>query len=732
MSIAETKELRQRAEHKLAIMANDTSVPAKTEEKKLLHELQVHKIELQMQNETLQEVRAVAEQAKERYTELFDLAPIPYFTLSPESVIYQTNFRGASLLGVDRAKIVGQHFIHCVSHENRLTFNQFLEAVFSGNFTQTCEISLRIGGTSYFVAIEAIADKHRKTCFVAVSDITERKRTEEELQLAATVYMALGEAIMVIDKKNRIIAINPAFTQLTGYSKKETIGQLTSLLKPRYQDKGIYQDLCETLNTCGHWMGEIGIRLKNGRTCNKWLSISSVFDVNGDVIRRVGMFSNITERRHAEAIIRQHANLDPLTELPNRRLFLDRLDRAIKKSNRTHQPFALMFLDLDNFKEVNDTLGHNIGDLLLKEVAERLKGCIRESDTLARPGGDEFTIIIGELDQISSIDRIAKNIQNRMATLFQLGDEHRHISFSIGIAICPDDSSDLEDLLLKADQAMYAAKHQGRNCFCYFRSAMQAAAEIRLRLTDDLRKALADHQIWVAYQPIVDLATGHIQKAEALICWQHPTLGQIASSEFIPIVEDTGLMIELGDWILNQATNQAEKWCKCLDKNFQISVNRSPIQFSKKNHRQPFWYEQIKRLGLPGTSIAVEITETLLLDNSLIISEILTAYKNVGVQVTLDDFGTGYSSLSYLKKFDIDYLKIDQSFVSNLSSSSNDKLLCEAMILLAHKLGMKVIAEGIERPEQRDMLLKAGCDYGQGYLFSKPLCADEFERLFKI
>lgn len=732
----ETEELRQRAELELATHWDPVTDPLMTDEKRLLHELQVHQIELEMQNEALlealnraDEARSTAELAQAGYAELFDFAPIAYFSLGKEGVIRKTNLRGANLLGIERSLIAGQDFTQWVSREYRTVFNRFLEAVFANDDTHRCEVTLQLGETPCYVAIEAIADKTRQTCLAAVSDISERKRTEAELQLAATIYMALGEAIVVADKDNRIIAINPAFSRLTGYSAKEIIGRPTSFLKTMGHNKTFYQDLWETLNASGRWDGEIGLRGKNGDV-QKWLSISSVFDVDGKVVRRVGMFSDMSEKRRAEAIIRKQANIDPLTELPNRRLLYDRLQQAIHKSHREQQKLALLFLDLDHFKDINDTLGHDIGDSLLKEIAERLKSCIRETDTLARLGGDEFTLILGELDEMNSIERVARGIQRQMTQPFHLGNELCTVTFSMGIAICPDDSSDLENLLKKADQAMYAAKHHGRNRFCFFTPLMQEVAENRLRLSNDLRNAFIDQQFWVAYQPIVELATGHIQKAEALIRWQHPTRGLVPPTEFIHIAEDTGVIIELGEWVFQQAAHQVKQWREILHPNFQISVNKSPVQFLNNRTCQAAWFEILQSLGLPGVSISVEITERLLLEDSPIVSEQLIAYRDTGMQVSLDDFGTGYSSLSYLKKFEIDFLKIDQSFVSHLSANSTDRVLCEAVILMAHKLGMKVIAEGIETPEQRDLLRQVGCDYGQGYLFSRPVSAEAFERFY--
>ena len=599
-------ELRLQAEQRLATKTK-TLTGNLIDERRLMHELQVHQIELEMQNEALQEARSVAELALERYADLFDFAPVAYFTLGIDGIIQQTNFRGGLLLELGRSKLSGKPFANCVSFEHRPEFNQFLENVFASvcDGAQHCEIMLQVGNNHRWVSIEASADPTRQTCFAAVMDITEQKHTEE--------------------------------------------------------------------------------------------------------------------------IILQQANVDPLTGLPNRRLFIDRLKQAIHKSHRVHNHLALMFLDLDHFKDINDTLGHDIGDGLLKEIAHRLQVCVRETDTLARPGGDEFILILGELVDLRSVDRVAQCILRCMTAPFQLKEELCYVSFSIGIALYPDDADNWEDLLKKADQAMYAAKQQGRNRFCYFTPAMQEAAETRLRLVNDLHSALADHQLWVAYQPIVELATGNIHKAEALLRWQHPVHGLINPAEFIPIAEETGMIIEIGEWVFHQAVAQVAKWRANGHPLFQISVNKSPVQFGD-GHTD--WFEYLQHLNLPGSCILVEITEGLLLDIPPLAAEKLFAFRDTGMQVAVDDFGTGYSSLSFLKKFDIDYLKIDKNFVDNLDTNSTDMSLCEAIILMAHKLGMKVIAEGIETAAQRDKLLQAGCDYGQGYLFSKPVSAGEFEKLF--
>jgi len=451
----------------------------------------------------------------------------------------------------------------------------------------------------------------------------------------------------------------------------------------------------------------------------------------GEPLRMIGTHTDITERKLAEQTIWTQANFDPLTGLPNRYMFHNRLEQEIKKAHRAKQPLALMFLDLDRFKEINDTLGHAVGDALLKEAAERICGSVRETDTIARLGGDEFTIILSDLDNFSRVETIAGDILQKLSTPFQLGDEVVYVSASVGITLYPEDATKIEALLKNADQAMYAAKSLGRNRHHYFTPSMQQAAQGRMRLTLDLRNALAQKQFWVAYQPIVELATGSIHKAEALIRWQHPSRGLIAPNEFIPISEDTGLIVEIGEWVFREAAEQVKQWRTSIHPEFQVSVNKSPVQFSVANDTHAAWVKYLKQLGLPGQSITIEITERLLLDADAGIIEKLLGFRDAGIQVALDDFGTGYSSLSYLKKFNIDYLKIDQSFVRNLSSSSDDMVLCEAIIVMAHKLGMRAIAEGVETEEQKNLLIKAGCDYAQGWLFAEALPAKEFEKLLK-
>jgi diguanylate cyclase (GGDEF)-like protein/PAS domain S-box-containing protein len=565
------------------------------------------------------------------------------------------------------------------------------------------------------------------------TDIRERKKAERELQLAAMVYQAIGDAIIVVNAQDEIVAVNPAFTQLTGYAEHEVIGQSIKLFCSGRNGSGFDDEVRHFLDKTGRWQGKVWTRRKDGEEHAEWLMIDTIYDEYGGVRHRVGMLSGITDQKLAEETIWRQANFDLLTGLPNRSMFHERLEHEIMKVARAGRSLALMFIDLDHFKEVNDTLGHDMGDILLKEAAQRLSGSIRQVDTVARLGGDEFTIIMGDLDDAESVERVAHEILRKLAEPFQLSLETVYVSASIGITLYPGDATGVEALLKNADQAMYAAKNMGRNRFHYFTPSMQYAAQARMRMANDLRAALNCNQLQVLYQPIVELATGRISKAEALLRWQHPVRGTISPHDFIPIAEETGVIADIGEWVFQEALRQATCWRARIDSQFQVSVNLSPAQFHDHGIDGETWLDRLPALPHEAEAgeIVMEITEGLLLEVSPDVKERLLSFRDAGIQVAIDDFGTGYSSLSYLRKFDIDYLKIDQSFVLKMQAGSDDLALCEAIVMMGHKLGIKVIAEGVETAEQRDLLAAAGCDYGQGYLFSRPDTAEALDALLR-
>lgn len=420
-----------------------------------------------------------------------------------------------------------------------------------------------------------------------------------------------------------------------------------------------------------------------------------------------------------------------MTELENRRMFDRRLDEAVSVSKRSKKPFAVLFIDLDRFKDINDAMGHSIGDILLIKVAQRIKKEIRETDILARFGGDKFTLLLPEITNTNAVDRIAQSIIDGVTKPFYVEKNIFHISASIGITIYPNDGKDASTLLRNADQAMYQAKRSGRSRFNYFTEYMQTMAQKRHKILHELHEAIEKKQFEVYYQPIVNIKSMQVYKAEALVRWNHPIEGLILPSDFIPIAEETGLIVDIGDFVYKEAVLQAQKWRKEYGINFKISVNKSPAQFRSPKIIDE-WMQYKKENGIDECNIIIEITENLLMQEDELVKEQLLRLRDAGVEVAIDDFGTGYSSLSYLKKFHIDYLKIDKSFVDNIASSKEDKILCEAMIAMAHKLDIQVISEGVESEIQKQVLFEMGCDFIQGYLYSKPVPADEFERLFLV
>jgi diguanylate cyclase (GGDEF)-like protein/PAS domain S-box-containing protein len=565
-----------------------------------------------------------------------------------------------------------------------------------------------------------------------VRDTTSHQRDrlalERESQDNEMLLRVSSDGVHILDPNGYLVQMSDSFCRTLGYTRKEMQGMHVSQWDAKWSEAELRDRMGELLLHGTTF--ETRHRRKDGSLVEVEVNARSV--VLGGAQMLYCSSRDITERKLSEQNILHQATIDPLTQLPNRNLFRDRLEQEVRKSHRSGWPMALMLIDLDRFKEVNDTLGHDKGDVLLIEAARRISECVRESDTVARLGGDEFTVILSELDDTRSVDRIAQKIIRRLSAPFRLGEEQSFVSASIGITLYPNDATEIETLLRNADQAMYLAKGQGRNRFCFFTAKLQEAAQNRMRLSNDLRNALIKgNQFRVFYQPIVDLATNDIYKAEALIRWQHPERGLINPGEFIQLAEETGMIIEIGDWVFLEAMKQCKQWRSTLNAEFQISVNCSPVQFHHNINSAKLWISHLQQNAIPSQCLVIEITEGLLLNVEGPIYDKLLAFRDAGVQVAIDDFGTGYSSLSYLNKLDIDYLKIDQTFVRNLESSPNDMALCEAIIIMAHKLGLKTIAEGVSSEKQRDLLMQAGCDYAQGYLYSRPVPPDEFEKILR-
>jgi diguanylate cyclase (GGDEF)-like protein/PAS domain S-box-containing protein len=568
-----------------------------------------------------------------------------------------------------------------------------------------------------------------------VEDITERINAEAEIRERDAIWkLALestGEGVWDWHIQDKVEIYSRRCKEIYGYAEHELLDHPDELDRRTHPDDVAQMNRDRQAHfdgTTPTYVNEHRVQCKDGSW--KWILTRGMVisrDDQGRPLRMVGTHTDITQRKEAETLIWQQANFDALTGLPNRRMLRDRMAQHLKKCQREHLQMAVLFIDLDHFKEVNDTLGHDNGDLLLVEAGRRISACVRATDTVARMGGDEFTVVLAELHDAVQVERIVQQMLTSLAGEFRLGVEQAFVSASVGITLYPGDAAEIDDLLRNADQALYVAKGAGRNRFSYFTPALQAAAQTRARLANDLRSALPEQQFVVEYQPIIELATGAIYKAEALLRWQHPSRGRVGPADFIHIAEATGLIVDIGEWVFREAARQVQLWRDRFDPRFQISVNKSPVQFHSAHKSRQGWFDFLAALALPGNSIVVEITEGLLLNADPGVADHLLALSDAGIGVSLDDFGTGYSALSYLQRYDIDFIKIDRSFVHDLAPSSKGLALCKAMIVMAHQLGMQVIAEGVETEEQRDLLAAAGCDFGQGFLFARAMGVGAFE-----
>ncbi len=551
------------------------------------------------------------------------------------------------------------------------------------------------------------------------ADVTERRQAEEKLRLSATVLEHIADGVMVIGLDGRIVAVNPAFTQITGYTEGEALGQDASMTRSHRHDQEFYDGMWKELGGSGFWRGEIWNRRKSGELYLEWLTISAVRDGHGLITHYVGVFSDITKVKESQEKLDHMAHHDPLTALPNRLLFHDRLDHALQRAARDQQQLAILFIDLDRFKNVNDTLGHHIGDELLKQVAKALTGKLRDGDTLARLGGDEFIVLLENVDGEFGAGHVAEKLMAMFEQPFMVSDYELFVTGSVGISLYPHDATDLNMLIRNADVAMYQAKARGRNGYQFYAPSMTGEGVERLRLEAMLRRSIEKNEIYLNYQPQVEIDSGRLIGVEALVRWDNPELGTVPPVRFIPLAEDTGFINQLGKWVLYESCRQMMRWQEAGLYVPKIAVNLSVKQFERGSIVNMV-ADILKETGLEPQRLQLEVTESVIMntgDALVFINDL----HSIGVGLAIDDFGTGYSSLAYLKQLPVQTLKIDRSFIKDISTDVNDEAIAIAIIQLGKSLNLSVIAEGVETEEQAAFLLRNGCNKAQGYFYSRPI-----------
>ncbi len=554
-------------------------------------------------------------------------------------------------------------------------------------------------------------------------DITIIRRAERERRVALEVLRSMSEAVAVIDLDFRFISVNPAFSRITGYSEEEVIGQNSRLLDSSQHSAEFYRRVRDVLERTGHWAGEMWQKRKDGEEFLGWIEMSEVRDGMGLRSHFVAVVNDITDKKRAEQELRYLANYDTLTGLPNRALLSERLGRAIVRARRQETRVAVLFLDLDRFKDINDSLGHAAGDRLLKAAATRLQATVGASDTVARLGGDEFTVVLEDVESIPAVERMAREILTAFSMPLEVDERHDvSITPSLGISLYPDHALVPTDLLKFADTAMYQAKAEGRNTYQIYNETMDAESRRRATVLASLRKAVDRGEFRLVYQPRMALADGRITGVEALLRWHSAELGEISPVVFIPLAEESGLILQIGDWVLSEALQTLKRWRSHGLNEIAIGVNVSVLQLLRGNLPETL-RNLIQDLGVPGNRIELEVTESMVMQNAEQTTNVLNELRKLGVSLAIDDFGTGYSSLVYLKRLPIDTLKIDKEFIGDLTRDPDDEAITATVITMGHSLGLNVIAEGVESEQQLIYLREQGCDEIQGYWLSPPLDA---------
>ena len=563
---------------------------------------------------------------------------------------------------------------------------------------------------------------------ITVTDLSDIKSLNKRLKLFSSVFENTAEGIMVTDERKNIIDINAAFTEITGYTRDDVLNKKPTILSSGRHNRNFYTEIWRDVRNTGRWSGEIWNRHKSGRVFPELLTINVIRDVDDKVTHYIGIFSDISSLKRTQEKIEHLSQYDALTDLPNRSLVIERLEQAVKHARRTQKRCALVLLDLDRFKHINESYGHSIGDRLLCAVANNLRLVVRDDDTLARVGGDEFVLLFEDIDNTEHLGFMIERIQSALANAIELPDQCVNMTASMGICVYPEDGSNASELMRNVDAAMYHAKAQGRNTYQFYTEELTHKAFEILSLENDLRQAIKKSELELYYQPQIELETGTIVGAEALLRWKHRTLGTVSPSRFIPIAEESGLIVDIGDWVLEEGCKQIRAW-----QNKGINLHHLAINVAAMQLIRGGLVERLSNLlalyRIDPKWIELEVTEGFVMDRSEKSIMQLGAIRQLGVSLAIDDFGTGYSSLSYLKDLPMNKLKIDQSFVRGIPDDMADTAITKTILALGVGLDISVIAEGVETEQQSAFLYSAGCHYAQGYLYGKPMPADEFEAL---
>ncbi|MEJ2590293.1 MAG: EAL domain-containing protein [Candidatus Thiodiazotropha sp.] len=677
-----------------------------------------------------EETKLALRRSENRYRQLVDDSPIPILLLQQNRIVFLNEAAKHTLAVGDDSVLLNQPASSLFLQASEELLKAKLHAL-ENHGNQPFEATFqRADGRLIQVEVFASRVEHEGTpaTQLVFTDISQRKESEAKLQQAVQIIEHTMEGVVITNGEGFITSVNPAFCEITGYSETETLNQRPEMLKSDRHTSEFFDELWATVKETGSWRGEIWNQRKNGAIYPAWMTVSCVRDEAGEVLHYVVVFSDITSIKQSQSQLEHLAHHDSLTNLPNRLLFEDRLQHAISQSKRQGRQLAVLFLDLDRFKNINDTLGHAMGDELLKEVARRLEGLLRDGDTAARLGGDEFTVLVESLDDPSQAAVVAAKIQENFKTPYKIAGRELHVTTSIGISIYPEDGLTVADLTKNADAAMYQAKEQGRNNYRYYTSELTRTAFERLLLETELRSALNKEQLLLYYQPQISLKNGEMTGAEAVLRWHHPRLGIIPPARFIPLAEETGLIHEIGHWVLKEACEQTRYLHRQGLFQGHMAINLSVRQIMQTDLILRF--EQIiADSDCPPELLQLEVTEGIFMGQMQTSVPVLDVFKKLGVTIAIDDFGTGYSSLSYLKQLPIDKLKIDRSFIRDLPQDSDAIAITQAIIALGKNLGLHIIAEGVETLAQQTLLQKMGCEEGQGYLYSPPVPSNAFEEM---